>query len=344
MKSERVHYIDNLRWITISLLVIYHACMAYNTWGEKNYIFFKDLKPLAFIVVLISPWFMPLMFLLAGVSASYSLSKRGYGKFIGERFKRLGIPLLIGLIINTPILSYIADLTHNHYQGNFIQHYVIFYSRFTDLSGYDGGFALGHLWFLLALILISLIACLVIRLLPQNKTVMLITGIVLAIAGAAAFDYKPLGKPLITYLCAFLLGYYFFSKKDFVKKLISFKWEFVAVFVVATIANAVLFIFAGGPKLINNICNYSSLISGLPALICIGHNHLDFTGKLPESFSKISYRFYIVHFPVVVLSQYFLSLTGMSIILNFFLTLVISYVVTYFVSMLLSKMKGYYFG
>lgn len=344
MKSERVHYIDNLRWITISLLVIYHACMAYNTWGEKNYIFFKDLKPFAFIVVLISPWFMPLMFLLAGVSASYSLSKRGCGKFIGERFKRLGIPLLIGLIINTPILSYIADLTHNHYQGNFIQHYVIFYSRFTDLSGYDGGFALGHLWFLLALILISLIACLVIRLLPRNKTVMLITGIVLAIAGAAAFDYKPLGKPLITYLCAFLLGYYFFSKKDFVKKLTSFKWEFVAVFVVATIANAVLFIFAGGPKLINNICNYSSLISGLPALICIGHDYLDFTGKLPERFSKISYRFYIVHFPVVVLSQYFLSLTGMSIILNFFLTLVISYVVTYFVSMLLSKMKGYYFG
>jgi peptidoglycan/LPS O-acetylase OafA/YrhL len=173
---------------------------------------------------------------------------------------------------------------------------------------------------------------------------MLITGIVLAIAGAAAFDYKPLGKPLITYLCAFLLGYYFFSKKDFVKKLISFKWEFVAVFVVATIANAVLFIFAGGPKLINNICNYSSLISGLPALICIGHDHLDFTGKLPERFSKISYRFYIVHFPVVVLSQYFLSLTGMSIILNFFLTLVISYVVTYFISMLLSKLKGYYFG
>ena len=344
MKSERVHYIDNLRWITISLLVIYHACMAYNTWGEKNYIFFKDLKPLAFIVVLISPWFMPLMFLLAGVSASYSLSKRGYGKFIGERFKRLGLPLLIGLIINTPILSYIADLTHNHYQGNFIQHYVIFYSRFTDLSGYDGGFALGHLWFLLALILISLIACLVIRLLPQNKTVMLITGIVLAIAGTAAFDYKPLGKPLITYLCAFLLGYYFFSKKDFVKKLISFKWEFVAVFVVATVANAVLFIFAGGPKLINNICNYSSLISGLPALICIGHDHLDFTGKLPERFSKISYRFYIVHFPVVVLSQYFLSLTGMSIILNFFLTLVISYVVTNFVSMLLLKVKGYYFG
>ena len=73
-KTERIHYIDNLRWITISLLVLYHACMSYNTWGEPNYIFFKALKPLAFIVVLISPWFMPLMFLLAGISAYYSLA------------------------------------------------------------------------------------------------------------------------------------------------------------------------------------------------------------------------------------------------------------------------------
>ena len=341
--KERVHYIDNLRWITISLLVLYHSCMAYNTWGEKNYIFFKAVKPLALIVVFISPWFMPLMFLLAGVSASYSLSKRGYASFIGERFKRLGIPLLIGLIINTPVLSYIADITHNRYEGNFIQHYVIFFSRFTDLSGYDGGFALGHLWFLLVLILISLIGCLVIKLLPQNKSAMLVSGIVIALIGAAAFDVKLLGKPLITYLCAFLLGYYFFSKKEFVKKLTEFKWELVAVFIISTVANAVLFIFAGGPKLLNNVCNYSSLISGLPALMCLGYDHLSFTGKLSESFSKMSYAFYIVHFPVVVLSQYFLSITGMHILLNFFLTLVIAYPLTYLICVLSAKVKNYYF-
>lgn len=344
MKSERVHYVDNLRWITISLLVLYHACMAYNTWGEKNYIFFKDIKPLAFIIVLISPWFMPLMFVLAGISASYSLSKRGYGSFIGERFKRLGIPLLIGLIINTPILSYIADFTHNHYKGNFIQHYVVFFSKFTDLSGYDGGFALGHLWFLLVLILISLIACLIIKLLPQNKTVLLIAGIVIAVAGVASFDVKLLGKPLITYLCAFLLGYYFFSKKEFVKKLIEFKWEFIAVFVITSFANAFLYIYVVGPKILNNVCNYSSLISGVIALICIGHDYLNFTGKRTEKFSKLSYQYYIVHFPVVVLSQYFLSLTGMHIVLNFFLTLAVAYPLTYFICVLFTKVKSYYFG
>ena len=147
---------------------------------------------------------------------------------------------------------------------------------------------MGHLWFLLALILIFLIACLIIRLLPHNKIVLLIAGIVFAVAGAA-------------------------------------------VFVVTTVANAFLFIFAGGPKILNDIFNYLSLISGLPALMCIGHDHLDFTGKTPKKLSKLSYLFYIVHFPVVVLSQYFLNLTGMDVLLNFFLTIVIAYLLTYFI-------------
>ena len=60
--ENRVNYIDNLRWITVSLLVLYHTAMAYNTWGEANYIFFEEIKPIASIVAFISPWFMPLTF------------------------------------------------------------------------------------------------------------------------------------------------------------------------------------------------------------------------------------------------------------------------------------------
>lgn len=77
MKS-RVNYIDNLRTITVSLLIIYHLSVAYNSWGEANYIFFERVNPIASIVVFVSPWFMPLMFLLAGVSAAFSLKKNLY--------------------------------------------------------------------------------------------------------------------------------------------------------------------------------------------------------------------------------------------------------------------------
>ena len=121
--NSRVNYIDNLRTIVVSLLIVYHLAMAYNSWGETNYIFFERVNPIASIVVFMSPWFMPLMFLLAGVSASFSIRKRGYSSFIKERFIRLGIPLMVGIIIINPVLSFVADKTHNGYVGNYFEHY-----------------------------------------------------------------------------------------------------------------------------------------------------------------------------------------------------------------------------
>ncbi|MBR2553628.1 MAG: acyltransferase family protein [Aeriscardovia sp.] len=338
--KERVHYIDNLRWITVFLLILYHACMAYNTWDEANYIFFVPDKILSAVIVFISPWFMPLMFLLAGASSFFSLAKRGYGKFIKERFIRLGIPFVAGLIVINPVLSYIADVTHNGYEGSFFAHYAVFFTKYTDLSGYDGGFALAHLWFLLVLIVISLISCVVIKLIPQNRTALRITGIVLAVLGVACFDVKLLGKPLITYLCVYLLGYYFFSKKEFVKKVASFRLQFAVIFFIVAVTNAALFVNSCGFALLNNICNYSCLIFGVLTAVSIGYGYLDTTSGFMSFNAKISYFFYIIHFPAVVLFQYFLSLTGMNPLVNFVLTLVIAYPVTYLLCAGYSKVRS----
>ena len=37
--SMRKYYIDNLRWITLLILIPYHTAMAWNVWGELNYIY-----------------------------------------------------------------------------------------------------------------------------------------------------------------------------------------------------------------------------------------------------------------------------------------------------------------
>ena len=87
--NRRIYYIDNLRWMTVSLLILFHAAIAYNTWGEAHYIFFEAVRPIAFIVMLIDPWFMLMMFLLAGISSRFSLQKRGTKTFIRERMLRL---------------------------------------------------------------------------------------------------------------------------------------------------------------------------------------------------------------------------------------------------------------
>ncbi len=108
---QRKHYIDNLRLLCILLLIPYHAAMAYNTWGEGNYILLGQSRALSSLIVFVSPWYMTLLFLLAGVGARYSLAKRSVGGFVKERATKLLLPLLAGTVTVVPILCYIADKT-----------------------------------------------------------------------------------------------------------------------------------------------------------------------------------------------------------------------------------------
>ena len=330
--KPRVNYIDNLRTVNVSLLIIYHLALAYNSWGEANYIFFEEVNPIASVVVFMSPWFMPLMFLLAGVSASFSLEKRSYSAFIKERFKRLGIPLIFGVIIINPILSFIADKTHNGYDGGYFEHYSVYFTKFTDLTGYDGGFTLGHFWFIAVLIIISCIGCGVIKVIDSaiksNRLAMLIINCTLIILAIALFDVTLFGKRIPTYLCVYLLGYYLFSKQDFIESLVSLRWLFIVGFVLFSTVNVILFVYIKDYELLNNICNYTSFATEIPVLICLGKTHLDYANTISRYCSKLSYVFYIVHFPIVVLCQYFISLTGVGSIYNFVLSLAISTIVT----------------
>lgn len=149
MKSDRKYYIDNLRWVCILLLIPFHAAMAWNCWGEGNYIWFSSNKGLSAFITLISPWYMPLLFVLAGMSARYSLQKRTVKDFVRERIKKLLLPFLIGVVTIVAGMTYYADRFHNGYAEDFFAHYRIFFTKFTDLTGYDGGWTPGHLWFVL---------------------------------------------------------------------------------------------------------------------------------------------------------------------------------------------------
>lgn len=139
LKPERKYYIDNLRWLCILLLIPFHAAMAWNCWGEGNYIWFNENRGLSTFITLISPWYMPLLFVLAGMSARYSLNKRTVKAFVRERIKKLLFPFLIGAATIAAAMAYYADKFHNGYREGFFNHYAVFFTKFTDLTGYDGG-------------------------------------------------------------------------------------------------------------------------------------------------------------------------------------------------------------
>ena len=62
---------------------------AWNTWGEPNHIFFEGNRVISSIIVFFSPYFMPLLFVLAGISTKYALQKRTKKEYLIERVKRL---------------------------------------------------------------------------------------------------------------------------------------------------------------------------------------------------------------------------------------------------------------
>lgn len=341
--KARINYIDNLRTIIVSLVLIYHLAMAYNSWGEANYIFFERVNPIASIVVFMSPWFMPFLFLLAGISAAFSLKQRSYMDFIRERFKRLGLPLLLGIVIICPALSFIADKFHNAYHGNYFEHYFVFFTKFTDFTGYDGGFTLGHFWFLLVLLTFSFIGCGVIwaidYLAEKNKKAMFIANCVIAILAIAFFDISLWGKKIPTYFCLYLLGYYLFSRQDFIDRLMKQKWLFMVVFVFASTMNVILFVYVEDYRLLNNICNYISFAAGILTLICFGKTYLDYSNTISRYCAGLSYGFYIIHFPIVVLCQYFIYLAGVGNIDNFAFSLFISSFVTCSLCYIIGRIK-----
>ena len=92
----RKHYIDNLRSLCILLLFPYHTFMIYNGF-ESFYIHGDVVKPLSDFILICSPWFMPLMFVLAGISSAFSLKKRETSQYIKERILKLFIPLVFGI-------------------------------------------------------------------------------------------------------------------------------------------------------------------------------------------------------------------------------------------------------
>ena len=108
-------------------------------------------------------WGMPLLFTISGMGVWYSLGSRGAAAFARERLRRLGVPLLTGLLTLVPLQVYLGLRRAGDTTGA-----ARFYARFWDvrpsldfpfvLKPAPGGlFETGHLWFLVCLLGFSLV-------------------------------------------------------------------------------------------------------------------------------------------------------------------------------------------
>lgn len=103
----RKAYIDNIRWITVVLVVIYHVIYMFNgvtTYGVMGPI--SDLGLQDIYLYIVYPWFMFLLFVVSGMSARFELDSKGQAGFIRKRTRKYLVPSTLGLIVFWWILGY----------------------------------------------------------------------------------------------------------------------------------------------------------------------------------------------------------------------------------------------
>jgi peptidoglycan/LPS O-acetylase OafA/YrhL len=144
--SQRRHHLDAIRVSAILLLIPYHAAR-YLQKGDG------DPRTIDAAVWFVHTWHMPLFFAISGFLAASALSRSTAALQLRARFRRLGLPLVVGMLTVVPLANFlvIGAAALRPRKGELPP------KRELDLANV---FSLNprHLWFIAYLLMISVIA------------------------------------------------------------------------------------------------------------------------------------------------------------------------------------------
>lgn len=340
------NYIDNLRSLVILILFPFHTLRMY-TSILPFYVQGTPLMVADVFTTFMSVWFMNLLFVLAGISAYYSIQKRSLKQFTKERLTRLLLPFFSGLLLIVPVQTYFAEKQKNNYTGSYLGQYKLFFTKLGDLTGYEGGLTPGHLWFLLFLFVISLLALPVIAYvkkhgLPKLPKKVPCPAIILSLffIPYTIFSLWELGEPIGRYLFCFLFGFLILSHDEvlaFIKK------HAACWFIVGLIAASSYTTYMLMPSIANDNANYSFVFYHFASFMMIigmlglGQHVLDFETPLTRAFSKESFSIYFVHQSVLVAVGYYCLQSIHNVFLQIIVTMSLTFLLSIFLVWLIKK-------
>lgn len=353
----RLHYIDNLRWICILLLFPIHAAIVFCS-GWYGYYVLSDYPSTAAhcLMVSIESWIMPLLFCVAGVSTKFALQKRTPLVYLKERVTKLLVPFLAGLVFVCPVIAYYALKFHTGYTGDFAGAFVHFFSSIRGIqdppTGILGDFSADHLWFIIYLFVISVVALGVILIGQRQARLRINYGnvnlLVLVLLFVPAWLLNSAGTnvagySLLSYFAIFLFGYYLFSLEGVLSLLETYWAVLLAAWVVLTIGVMWTYgIILGHYEVFWGSSPLYVLTgwTGVLALMGTGRHLLNRTSTFAAYMGAAAYPVYIIHQAVLVAIAYYVLMFAIPPALQYLAIVIFSFLLTFACYEILRRIPG----
>ncbi len=339
-EHERIHYMDNVRALAMTLGLFFHASLAYNPLASSFWLPANHESSVSIDVLFsFSHIFrMPLFFLVAGFFALMLIEKRGIKGFLWHRTKRILVPFIIFLpiVLASIIGSVYWAIAHIDNPTDLL----IYIQKPRDESQMK--ITTLHLWFLFNLFLFSL-ALAFIRKIPkvisfvkthlQNKYVYIIVFPLLMLPALITqpLPYPPPDKfyPQLWsfgyFGLFFLVGSIFYIHRSLIDTLKPYTFIFLAIGIIChaiTYANMpsditieeVEAYLTTPPDITFEHIVHAILISVSSsyltfAFLIWGYQFLNRSNSVLRFISNSSYWVYIIHIPILFFVQfYFLDL------------------------------------
>ena len=308
----RKYYLDNVRWMTIVLVVVYHVVYIYSSIITDIVIEpFYERQPWDGLQYILYPWFMVLLFIVAGMCSRYYLEKHTVKEFISSRTRKLLVPSTIGLFVIGWIQGYVSMAISDAFQtiSDTVPKFVLYF--IMVLSG------TGVLWFIQLLWLFSLLTA-VIRKFEKGKIYELsskinVVGLILLVI-PVYLSGLVLNTPVIAvyrfgiYGFTFLLGYFVFAHDEVIDRLS----KYAVPLIIAAIILAVIYVvlhygdnFAVMPT-VNCIPAVAYAWAACLAILASMKKWGDVTSKFMEFMSQRSFGIYVFHYLPLSATAYIL--------------------------------------
>lgn len=338
----RKHYLDNLRWITVTVVVLYHVIYIFNNLQPFGVISgFYENQWWDHFQTLWYPWFMVLLFSVAGMSARFSLERRTAGEFAKSRTDKLFVPVSLGLLLFHWLTGWVNMAISNAFDdiGSIpgIVRYLI-----QCVSG------IGVMWFLQMLWIFSLLLLLIRRIekdrlwtLCAKIPVWALPLFCIPLWGAAQI----LTTPIISvyrfgfYGLSFLIGYFILSHDEIMEALEKLWLSLAIAGTGLGIAEVIVYYgqnYAEAPVRDSVLSIVYAWTASL-AMLAGCKRFLNFRNSFTAWMSSKSWPLYIFHYTTLAYAAYFMKGTGIPAAVQYLICTIAAFVGAYLLGEIISR-------